>query len=108
MGATFAALRAGRYAATTVTTTPTTAETIRLAGATTEPVPGRSSPNAPSTARSACAVPIPATTPTAEANTPVNSASTMTERVTCLRFAPIARSSAVSFVRWATVIEKVL
>ncbi len=32
----------------------------------------------------------------------------MTARVTCLRVAPIARSSAVSLVRWATVIEKVL
>ncbi len=51
---------------------------------------------------------MPATTPTAEANTPVNSASSITERVTCLRFAPIARSSAVSLVRCATVIENVL
>ena len=51
---------------------------------------------------------MPATTPTAEANTPMNSASKRTERITCLRFAPMARSSAVSLVRCATVIEKVL
>ena len=40
--------------------------------------------------------------------TPVNNASSITERITCLRFAPIARNSAVSFVRCATVIENVL
>ena len=51
---------------------------------------------------------MPATTPIAEANTPVNNASSITERVTCLRLAPIARNNAVSLVRCATVIEKVL
>ena len=44
----------------------------------------------------------------ADATIPVRSASIITARVTCLRFAPMARTSAVSFVRWATVIEKVL
>ena len=54
------------------------------------------------------AVKMPATTPIAEANSPVTIDSSITDRSTCLRLAPIARSSAVSFVRWATVIENVL
>ena len=65
-------------------------------------------PNAVNTAAMPLAVAMPATTPIAEANTPVNNDSSITERITCLRLAPIARSSAVSLVRCATVIEKVL
>ncbi len=61
---------------------------------------------APSAGPAPCA--MPTTTPIAEANTPVNDASSITERITCLRLAPIARSNAVSLVRCATVIEKVL
>ena len=71
IGATFAALRAGRYAATNVTTTPTTIDTMIVRGFTTVPAAGSSMPNASSTKRRPCAVPMPATTPIADANTPV-------------------------------------
>ena len=54
------------------------------------------------------AVKMPAATPIAEANSPVTNDSNITDRSTCLRLAPIARNSAVSFVRCATVIENVL
>ena len=47
-------------------------------------------------------------TPGYDANTPTNTASSRTERITCRRRAPMARRRAVSFVRCATVIEKVL
>ena len=108
IGATFAALRAGNHAATNVTTTPMTIETTIVRGAITAPPMGRSRPNAFSTKRSPCAVAMPATTPIADANTPVKNASSRIDRITCLRFAPIARNSAVSLVRCATVIENVL
>lgn len=39
---------------------------------------------------------------------PSSSASTSTERLTCLRLPPTARSRPISRVRWATSIEKVL
>ena len=35
-------------------------------------------------------------------------ASTSTDASTCRRLAPIARSSAISLLRWATMIENVL
>ena len=46
--------------------------------------------------------------PIAEAIVPIASASTTTERSTCRRVAPRARSSASSRERCATVIESVL
>ncbi len=39
---------------------------------------------------------------------PTASASSMTDRETCRRLAPTVRSNAISRVRWATSIEKVL
>lgn len=39
---------------------------------------------------------------------PSSSASTSTDRLTCLRLPPTARSRPISRVRWATSIEKVL
>ena len=43
-----------------------------------------------------------------DASTPTASASTNTEHSTWRRLAPMARSMAMSRVRWATTIEKVL
>ena len=43
-----------------------------------------------------------------EPTAPSTTASNITDRVTCRREAPIARSSASSRLRWATRIEKVL
>ncbi len=54
------------------------------------------------------AIPIPATNPSAEATNPVTNASRTTDVRTWRRLAPIARSSAISRVRWATMIENVL
>ena len=108
IGATFPALRAGKYAASTVTIVPTTIEMTIVLGFTTVPVAGSLKPNAVNALAMPLAVAIPAATPIAEANSPVSTDSSTSERITCLRFAPIARSSAVSRVRCATVIEKVL
>ena len=109
IGATLPALRAGRYAsARTVTTVPTAIETTIVAGFTTVPVLGSSKPNTVKALAMPLAVPTPAITPIAEANNPVSSASNASDRITCRRFAPMARNRAVSFVRWATVIENVL
>ncbi|HLZ38330.1 MAG TPA: hypothetical protein VKP64_11395 [Mycobacteriales bacterium] len=49
----------------------------------------------------------PAPSPPAAPMVPTTTASPRTERVTCPRLAPIARSSASSRVRWATSIENV-
>ena len=54
------------------------------------------------------ATPRPAKRPATDAKRPTTAASASTDRSTCLRLAPIARSSAISRVRWATMIEKVL
>ena len=54
------------------------------------------------------AIPMPAMRPSADAINPVTNASTTTEVMTCRRLAPIARSSASSRVRCATMIENVL
>ena len=50
----------------------------------------------------------PSPMPTTEPIRPTTDASSSTERATCRRLAPIARSSASSRLRWATRIEKVL
>lgn len=47
-------------------------------------------------------------TPSTEPVTPSSSASTSTERLTCLRLDPMARIRPISRVRCATSIEKVL
>ncbi len=65
-------------------------------------------PSAESNALSSPASATPATNPITDATRPTSSASSSTERTTCLLFAPIARSSAISRPRWATMIEKVL
>ena len=69
---------------------------------------GMSKPNAAISTRRPAATPTPATRPAADASTPTTNASISTERLTCRPEAPIARSIAISLVRWATVIENVL
>ena len=62
----------------------------------------------PSSAFSPAATPTPRARPTTEATRPTTTASRSTEPSTWRRLAPMARSSAISCVRWATRIEKVL
>ena len=91
-----------------MTTVPTTNATTTVRGSSWSEVLGRSIPNADSNPFSAMAIPIPAMRPNADASNPVTNASTTTEVMTCRRLAPIARSSASSRVRCATMIENVL
>jgi hypothetical protein len=104
----FPALRAGKYAASTVTIVPTIIEMTIVPGFTTVPRRRQLEAECGERLGNTFAVPIPATTPIAEANSPVSTDSNTSERITCLRFAPIARNSAFSRVRCATVIENVL
>ena len=69
---------------------------------------GRSRPNAARSPFSPTAIPIPASNPIADATRPITNASITTEDSTCRRLAPIARRSASSRVRCATMIENVL
>ena len=87
---------------------PTTSETITVRASSCSEVLGRSMPNAFSRPLSPTAIPMPATIPTAAATSPVTIASTTTDVITCRRLAPIARSSASSRERWATMIVNVL
>ena len=107
-GATRAARRAGKIDETTVTTVPTTNATTTVRGSSWSEVLGRSTPNADSSPFRPRAIPIPARRPRADATKPVTNASTTTDVMTCRRLAPIARSSAISRVRCATMIENVL
>ena len=92
----------------TVTTIPTmNPTTIALVG-TTMVVPGRSMPIALIAALRPIASTTPETIPMTEEMMPTSTDSPSTWRITCARLAPIARSSAISRVRWATTIEKVL
>ena len=69
---------------------------------------GRSAPAAANTALSPMATSTPKPTPTSEAKNPTRIPSASTERVTCFRLAPSARSRASSRSRWATMIVNVL
>ena len=107
-GATRAARRAGRMQEATVTTVPTISDTTMVLPRSCKDVLGRSMPNALSNPCRATARPIPATTPRMEATSPVTKASETTETITWRRLAPMARKSASSFVRCATMMENVL
>ena len=107
-GGTRVARSAGSMAATTVSTVPSTSPRITVRGVTTVPVAGRSISIASNSALITRAKPIPASTPTADASSPVTNASVTTEPRIWRRLAPSVRSIANSRVRWATVIEKVL
>jgi hypothetical protein len=107
-GGTFDALRAGKKAEATVMTTPTRMGTTMALASMVRPLAGMSIPRAPSRPLRRIATPKPTTTPTTEAIRPVRNASTSTELSTCRREAPMARNSAISRLRWATMIENVL
>ena len=79
-----------------------------VVGRTCSVVVGSSAPDASSSAVTPLAKPTPAPSPRAAATTPTSVASSSTERSTCERLAPTARSRASSRVRCATRIEKVL
>jgi len=108
MGATLAARRAGSHAATTVTTMPVSIDTSTVRGRTTDGPDGSSTPKADMIERRPLASPTPSTTPALDAKAPMSSASSRIDRITWRRLAPMARSSAVSRVRWATVMVNVL
>ncbi len=105
IGVTRVARRAGRMAATRVTTVPTTIETMMLRGVTVRPPLVREKPSrrARPTARR-----TPRAAPIAEATTPVMKASMSTDTITCRRVAPRARRSASSRDRWAMRMVNVL
>ena len=99
---------AGKTAATTVTRRPVTNDQMTaLAGMTME-LAGMSRPRTPSNALSPTARKIPPTKPTIDAVMPTRTASNSTDPTTWRCPAPMARSSASSRLRWATMIEKVL
>ena len=105
-GDTFDARLAGAYALTMVTRMPTNRQAITADGPIWSDVVGR--PVEDVTALRTAAIPMPAAKPTSAPMSPTTNASRSTERVTCLRLAPIALSRANSRTRWATIIEKVL
>ena len=104
-GGTFAALRAGETAATTVTASPARPATTTVRALNTMPPPGTPTPSPLSSALRAAATPIPAPRPTSDAATPTTTASTRTEPSTWRLLAPSALSKPFSLVRCATVIE---
>ena len=99
---------AGRSAASTVITMPTSSETTIVRVLKTGLVDGRSMPNDTNRALSPRASPKPTNRPTIEAKTPITNASSRTEARTWRRVAPSVRSVASSRVRCATVIDSVL
>ena len=107
-GGTRVARRAGARLATIVTMVPTSKPTMMVRLLSTRPSCGRSAPRALNSALMPCAVAMPSKMPRIDAIRPTISASSITERSTWPREAPIVRSSANSLVRCATVIENVL
>lgn len=108
IGATRPARSAGANADTSVTRAPTTTDVTMVDAAITIGPLGMLTPTWAISARSANDIPTPATRPVATAAAATASASMSTDRMTCARLAPIARSRARSRVRWATTIENVL
>jgi len=102
------ARRAGDTLAITVTTMPSTRDTMIVRALSTESVFGRSMPRATNRAERPLARNQPPIRPSTEAMTPMARPSSSTERRTCLRDAPSVRSVASSRIRWATVIDSVL
>ncbi len=106
-GAIRAARRAGRYAASVVTPTPTTYDATTVSGRKTSGCPERSRPKLANSARMPIARTTPSASPRVAPTVPSSTASNSTDRVTCLREAPSARSRASSRLRCATRMEKV-
>ena len=108
IGAIRLARSAGPTDETIVTVMPTTnAVTIVPLVMTTPPL-GISRPTAASRPRRPKDISTPAPRPIAEATAPMMADSSSTERSTWRRLAPMARSIAISRMRWAMMIEKVL
>ena len=102
------ARNAGRTLANTVTMIPMASATTTVRVSSTSPLLGSVKPTASKSLNRPFASPMPATTPTIEASTPVTSASTITDVSTWRRDAPIVRSVANSRMRCAIVIESEL
>ncbi len=107
-GAIRAALRDGSHAASTVTPTPTASAAATGSGPITRGPRGSDSPVVLRISGSTEAIPRPSRKPRAEAVRPRRTASQRRERTTWRRVAPIARSRAISRVRRATSMVKVL
>ena len=99
---------AGRRAEKTVTSSPTTIVRMIVRGSRTRPFEGRSRPKAEKAALSPIASSMPRASPMMEPTRPTTTDSSRSDTVTWRRLAPIARISAFSRLRWATVIEKTL
>ncbi len=108
IGATRVERSAGRIAASIVTITPTSSETMIVRALNTMLVCGRSMPNETNSAFRPLASANPRNRPTTEASSPITNASMSTDASTCRRVAPSVRSVASSRVRCATVIDSVL
>ena len=87
---------------------PTMSDTMMVRGSSTRPLDGMSTPNWLSSASRSLAVSTPSAMPSSDATNPMMTDSMSSEPRICPRLAPMARSSAFSFCRWATMIEKVL
>ncbi len=107
IGATLVARQAGARPAMTVITRPEPNATASCAGGTASPVTGSDTPNPASRAARPLDSRMPSPVPARAATTPTSAASVRTERKTCPRPAPSARSSASSLVRCPIMIEKV-
>ncbi len=99
IGGTRVARRAGMTLAATVTSVPTSSDTMIVRDATTVPASGRSAPSAANRAFMPLAMPSPSRMPDDRAMRPTITPSRTTERMTCLRDAPSVRNVANSRVR---------
>ena len=108
IGSTRVARSAGSRLASTVTTVPTTSETMIVRVAKIVLPCGSSIPKETNSASRPFAIPRPMKSPETDARTPITPPSTITEAITCRRVAPSVRSVPNSRARCAIVIERVL
>ena len=99
---------AGATAHTSVTMVPTTTVMTNGDELSTRSVSPGPNPAALRPARMADASPTPPRQPSNEPPMPTTRASTNSDRVTCARLAPMARSSAFSRSRWAALMLNTL
>ena len=99
---------AGRRAAPTVASVPTTSDTTTVRASSTGGVDGKSMPTDDSSRRMPRARTTPTPRPTAEAASPTAADSPMTAVTSWRRVAPRHRRRASSLARWASRMEKVL
>ena len=99
---------AGANDDTMVTPIPTTNDTMMVRGTICSEPPGRSMPNALSSASRGLTIAIPSATPSTEERSPTTNASPRIDPFTWRPEAPRARSRPISRMRCATVIENVL